>query len=193
MPRLDISSATPEQKKDLLKYAADFYKAEIDNFWKRSVFFWGFIAVAFVAYGTLYEKADGTPAQLVTCFGLVCSTAWTLINRGSKYWYEAWEQKVASIEKEALGAPLFSNVEILVRSGWWGAARYSAAKITIGFSDFVVLTWLVLGLRTLPIYGHISENCYMLLVIAGTFSFIAALLVGCRSASREKFPSPQSN
>ena len=86
MARLDVSQATLEQKKEMLKYAAEFYKSEIDNFWKRSIFFWGFIGAAFVGYSTLYDKSNAMFLQfIIACFGLVCSVAWTLMNRGSKY------------------------------------------------------------------------------------------------------------
>ena len=187
MPRLDISQTTQAQKEALLKYAAEFYKSEIDNFWKRSLFFWGFIAAAFVAYGSVYGKPDAEPVlRAIACFGLVCSVAWCLLNRGSKYWYEAWEQKVVAIERDVLGAPLFSNIEELVRSGWWGAARYSVSKITIALSDFAVLTWLFLGLKTFSIGGLISPNCFTLIALVGTLLFLAAILIACRSKNRAK-------
>jgi hypothetical protein len=60
---------------------------EIDLFWKRSVFFWGFIASAFIGYAAL-RKDSPNLALLIACFGMVCSCAWTLLNRGSKYWQE---------------------------------------------------------------------------------------------------------
>jgi hypothetical protein len=71
-------------------------KFEIDLFWKRSLFFW-FIAAAFVAYATLIKSetnADKDLPFIIACFGLVYNFAWTLGNRGSKYWQEAWEQKL---------------------------------------------------------------------------------------------------
>src|ERR1700687_4058379 len=58
---------------------------EIDLFWKRSLFFWGFISAAFVGYTALRQSELRT---VLACFGTVCSCAWTLVNRGSKYWQE---------------------------------------------------------------------------------------------------------
>src|ERR1035441_7663249 len=95
---LDVSKTSIEQKTKILEYAADVRKFEVERFWQRSIFFWGFIAAAFVAYAQSAGKGD--LAFLIACFGLVCSIAWTLQNRGSKYWYEAWEKKVESVRSE---------------------------------------------------------------------------------------------
>jgi hypothetical protein len=64
---LDVSQATIEQKTEILKYATDVRKFEIERFWQRSLFFWGFIAAAFVAYAQSGGK--GELAFLVACFG----------------------------------------------------------------------------------------------------------------------------
>jgi hypothetical protein len=188
MARLNIPVGWPAERYELiLKYAVDFYKSEIDNFWKRSIFFWGFIGASFVAYGALYDKSPGGEAiRIVACFGLVCSVAWSLLNRGSKYWYEAWEQKVAVAEEMALEIKLFMNIEDLIHTGWWGAARYSVSKITIALSDFVVLAWIALLLRTLPIQWPVAEGCYAWLTVIGTLAYIVFLLFGCRSSVRPK-------
>ncbi len=145
---LDVSQTSADQKNKILEYAADVRKFEIVRFWQRSIFFWGFIAAAFVAYAQSGGKGD--LAFLIACFGLVCSIAWTLQNRGSKYWYEAWEAKVESVEKEVLGVHLFKNREPIVRKGPWGARAFSVTKLAIALSDFAALTWLALAVRAFP-------------------------------------------
>jgi hypothetical protein len=86
MARLDVTQASLEQREKILEYAPDVRKFEIGLFWRRSLFFWGIIGAAFVAYGVLINQADKDFALAVACFGLVCSIAWMLQNRGSKYW-----------------------------------------------------------------------------------------------------------
>jgi hypothetical protein len=49
--------------------------------------------------------------------------AWTLQNRGSKYWQEAWEQKVNAVEAEILGVKLFLNREPFASKGTLGCGR----------------------------------------------------------------------
>ncbi|MBF0552411.1 MAG: hypothetical protein HQK60_18010 [Deltaproteobacteria bacterium] len=80
--------------------AVETRKLEITLFWTRSLFYWGFIASAFIAYAKLHN--DSKIAIIVACFGLVCSVAWTLANRGSKFWQETWEMKVEQAEKSLI-------------------------------------------------------------------------------------------
>jgi hypothetical protein len=98
----------------------------------------------------------------------VCSVVWTLGNRGSKYWQEAWEKKVERIEDalprllqqpcgESLPIqPMFRTRELCDTSkGWWLRGRlFSVSKLTIALSDFTSLVWLGLVLRSTAIVGH---------------------------------------
>lgn len=117
---------------------------EIELFWKRSIFFWGFIASAFVGYAALRNSSPDL-AVLIACFGMVCSCAWTLLNRGSKYWQESWETKVERFEPGVTGK-LFSEEEpIQEQKGCWLRARkFSVSKLAIALSDYVFLLWLSL-------------------------------------------------
>ena len=131
----------PETAWRRLQMAADARRLEIGLFWQRSLFFWGFIAAAFVG---LAASVGDHPrlALLISCFGLVCSACWSLANRGSKYWHEAWEQKVHR-EQEAIGGPLFSKIEPTQDKGpWLSARRYSVSKLVVLLSDYVCLVWL---------------------------------------------------
>src|SRR5439155_2216868 len=83
-------------------------------------------------------------AIVVACFGTVCSSAWTLLNRGSKYWQENWEAKVERYEVNVTG-PLFAVQEPVQRKGrWLQARRYSVSKLLIALSDYVLTMWLAL-------------------------------------------------
>jgi hypothetical protein len=118
---------------------------EIDLFWKRSLFFWGFIAAAFVAVSTL--KDEHMLVLLVSGFGLVCSFAWTLVNRGSKYWQEQWEAKVEDVENKVT-CPLFKKREAEQDKGWWlRGRRYSVTRLTIAVSDYIFFVWLCIFSR----------------------------------------------
>jgi hypothetical protein len=170
MPSLNVDRTTPSQKKKILKYASEIRKFEIERFWQRSIFFWGFIGAAFVAYATLFEDQKQI-ALLIAFFGLVCSVAWTLQNRGSKYWQEAWEQKVETVES-ILGVPLFSNWEPVKKKGIWGAQKFSVSKLTIALSDFTVLIWIGLVIEAYPeiqLPGSTVEHAFALLIITVTY------------------------
>jgi hypothetical protein len=177
---LDVSQANAQQKSDILKYAADVRKFKIEKFWQRSLFFWGFIAAAFVAYAALYAK-DDLLTLFIACFGLVCSFAWTLQNRGGKYWQEAWEQKVESVEVAVLGAPLFSNPERRKRKGLWGASRFSVSRLTIALSDFTVIVWMALAARVAARLLLLPDLCdinwFALTALVVTALYVTLLLV----------------
>src|SRR5271165_2813671 len=74
-----------EKLKSALTFAVDTRKAEIDRFWSRTLVFWGFLVAAYVAYPATSNKSQfpGSEHLLLSCFGLVCSAAWTMQNRGS--------------------------------------------------------------------------------------------------------------
>ncbi|HWM68436.1 MAG TPA: hypothetical protein VNO35_17725 [Steroidobacteraceae bacterium] len=55
MASLDVSNTSDTQRKRIRALAAEVRKFEIERFWARSIFFWGFIAAAFVAYAQLYN------------------------------------------------------------------------------------------------------------------------------------------
>jgi hypothetical protein len=84
--------ATEAQAKLRLSYAAETRCFEIERYWQRSLLFWTILGAAFIGYAALAGKDEGARLA-ISCFGVVTSLAWTLQNRGSKYWHEAWEQK----------------------------------------------------------------------------------------------------
>lgn len=139
-------SSQDEMRARALHYAAETRRFEIERFWQRSLFYWGFIAAAFVGYTALSDpKYDPLLRQVISAFGIVGSLAWTLQNRGSKYWQEAWEAKVRRLEKEVLGVRLWGQREEREKKGFWGGWQYSASRLTILLSDITVVTWLALA------------------------------------------------
>lgn len=136
-----------ERERDAKRFDVAFHtrQFEIDLFWKRSLFFWGFIGAAFVAIGALKGDAPGL-SLLVSSFGFICSLAWTLVNRGSKYWQQQWESKIEGVEDRVTGA-LFKVRETKPDKGWWGGYPYSVSKLATMVSDYVSLIWLLILIR----------------------------------------------
>lgn len=189
---LDVSKTSSEQKDKILQYAADVRKFEIEKFWQRSIFFWGFIGAAFVAYAQLFGKYDRDLSFFVACFGLICSVAWTLQNRGSKYWQEAWEAKVESVESDVLGVNLFANREPLQRKGFWGAQTFSVSKLTIALSDFTVLVWIALAAKSFPLLDLPSVPYCAVIAAAVTMIYIVLFFIFCRQSERHSFSKRHS-
>lgn len=116
---------------ELYKIAVDTRKLELDLFWKRSGFFWGFLAVTLAGFFAAREKQQGFAQLLLALIGVIEALCWWLVNRGSKYWHENWEQMVRKLEKSP---GLFNQTSELQRKGYLGAAAYSVSRITIFFS-----------------------------------------------------------
>jgi len=117
---------------------------EIELFWKRAVFFWGFIGAAFVGFATLQEKHPGY-ALIVANFGMICSFAWCLVNRGSKYWQVKWEKEVEKVQEPIVGK-IFSNPK---------EKRFSVSKLLIALSDYTFILWV-----GIVIYEMNRENMF---------------------------------
>lgn len=175
--------------------AADVRKFEIGLVWQRSLFFWGFIGAAFVAYADLggKEHSDHTAQIVVACFGFVCSIAWTLLNRGSKYWQEAWETKTERKEQEVLSDILFARDEpVQPKFFALRARRFSVSKLLIALSDFTAIVWLLLLLQLLP-WDFSRWPARVLYAIPFRHSFVAFtftiayaiyMMIACRSSPR---------
>ncbi len=174
----DANTPRPEAKR--FEVAVQIRNFEIDLFWKRSVFFWGFIASAFIGYAAL-RKDSPDLAVLIACFGMVCSCAWTLLNRGSKYWQESWEAKVEKFEPEVAGKLFAEEEPIQYHKGCWLRARmFSVSKLAIALSDYVFLLWFSLVVVELlrkytPGYADTLKSHGSALFAA--FSFIYVLLL----------------
>jgi hypothetical protein len=170
----------------ILEIAIDTRKFEISLFWQRSLFFWGFIASAFFGYFAI-KDADPSLRFPIGCFGIVCSVAWALVTRGSKYWHEAWEQKVAAAQDRVLGQPLFSRSEPVERKGIiWNARRFSVSKLTMALSDFIVLVWIVLAATASPGLDWRNWNWQTVAMLVVTVVYVISMLIGGRSSPNER-------
>jgi len=186
----DISATI---RAEALKCALDIRKFEINLYWKRATYFWTLIAAAFAGYLALASTDVTRPGLvfLVTCIGFILSTAWYLVNRGSKFWQENWERHVDILENEIIG-PLFkttiskNNFRFLE---FWSGYPYSVSKVNQIVSLFVTLVWLGLVIHAFPhclVSLTIQIDAYWLLATA-TLLFTVALFWLGRTRS-EKIP-----
>ena len=119
--------------------ASDFRKFEIDLFWKRALFFWGFITAIYTAYYQVLTKiydmgkcnpprfVHGTfPLFILSGLGLFFCFSWLLTSKGSKHWQENWEHHLELLEDNVTG-PLYktyvagnapSESKITIAAGW---------------------------------------------------------------------------
>lgn len=113
-----------EKIKYALEKAHDIRKFEIELFWKRATYFWAFIAILIVCYGTilnLFTKLSPQPAFtyqmlaysftslpsvhllfytsiLIAMLGLAVSYIWLLAIKSSKFWQNNHEHHIDMLE-----------------------------------------------------------------------------------------------
>jgi SAM-dependent methyltransferase len=165
--------------------AHDNRKFEIEMLWKRSVFYWGFIAAAFVGYAAS-EKLNSIMSIIFCAFGFMCSVAWAAGNRGSKYWQEYWENKVVLFQNRITGDIFIDHFPL--KPGFFSqfsARRFSVSKLIMGISDFTILTWLtILFYKALkyanvlndPIPGYVYS-----IAIGMTILYSIYLVLNCKT------------
>ncbi|MBR5966605.1 MAG: hypothetical protein IK015_10870 [Treponema sp.] len=106
-----------------LKTAHDIRKFEIDLFWRRGTYYWAFILAAFTAHFALIGLLFSEESNKEFCFEEFCnlsgmallalavtalfcfifSFSWVLVNKGSKFWQENWEEHIYNMEDGVLG------------------------------------------------------------------------------------------
>lgn len=189
---------TDEKAEKQLDLSVQTRDIEIELFWKRSLFFWGFIAAAFTGYAAL-RQANSDLALVIACFGMVCAFAWALLNRGSKYWQESWETKVERYEVDVTGKLFAQEEEIQTNKGCWlQARRYSVSKISIALSDYVFVLWLfVVAGELLRRYAPLAvqpwlNECGLILFVFFSLIFLVLLLIFGRTSKRPNNTAPNS-
>jgi len=96
-----------------LDLALDIRKYEINLYWQRAAYFWALIASAFAGYFAILSSEHLQNKEylafIISLIGLIFSWAWFLVNQGSKFWQENWENHVDMLEDEFVG-PLYKTI-----------------------------------------------------------------------------------
>lgn len=129
--------------------AWDARKFEIDNYWKRTTYFWAFQITSFAAFLAVinsdsYNQIPSKNPEIlfaIISFGLITSLAWALINIGSKFWQRHWEKHIDLLEDKITG-PLYKTV-----FAHKSTKTFSVSKINAMISRFFVLIWTLLGAK----------------------------------------------
>lgn len=165
--------------------AWDARKFEIDNYWKRTTYFWAFQVTAFAAYIAIlnsdsYKAIPPKNPSLLFCaiaFGLITSLAWALINIGSKFWQRHWEKHIDMLEDKITG-PLYKTVY-----AYKSVKTFSVSKINDIISRFFTVIWVVLAIKyaidNITFSGSWKRIAYVeILVTLVIIYFVMAMFLG---------------
>lgn len=142
---------------------------EIDHVWQRAVFLSAFLLACYAGYGGLImglataEKVSipfpvaNLIAFGVACIGLILSLVWIMMAKGSKAWYEHYENAIRYFEEKrrmafshkkkprgVLYINRNSGFKIPSTSSWlWNTkgGAYSVAKINIVIGHISTVIW----------------------------------------------------
>lgn len=184
LPTVGVAAA----HKAALERAHELRKFEIENYWKRSSYFWGFQLVSFGALALTAKDGRFNPpiVLIVSVLGALAALTGVLTARGSKFWQANWEAHVDFLETAVEGnlhtTALVDEkisfsvsrvnerfLEVLV-AGWAGA--FIAAAATLIFPKLLKL-------------GHLTAS--LIQIGAPLLAFVAGaswLIVGQKSRLR---------
>ena len=174
-----------------LEIAIDNRKFEIDLFWRRTIIFWGFVAALLIGVSRVIT-VNRQLAIVLSAMGFIFSLIWTLVNRGSKSWYESWEEKADTyfiqlyrykkmykkIKKDE------HDILFILRS-----RDYSLSRLLIALSDFSLIFWTGLLFYLMPIENlhpliSFLKSNVVIFFISFTFIYAIYILTACRGKKR---------
>lgn len=150
---------------------------EIDKFWTRAAYFWGFIVLIFGGYVSLLtsehnQKAIDMRLDLyLVLLGFLFSLSWYLVILGSKCWQRNWEAHIDRLENYVSG-PIYKTIY------YSGHRFYSVSKLNEIMSLAVFLVWC--GLFGQYLYSHFSFTINLKKIdLLATIAIFATLIFAC--------------
>ncbi len=140
--KIFFEGRSKEEIRDTYEKAWESKNFEIQNYWKRSNYFWAFQVASFTGYFAVlssdFYKSNPQVLYGVIGIGIISSLAWTLLNTGSKTWQRHWENQVDMLEDKITG-PLYKVSTI--------SSTYSVSKMNDIVSRFITVIWFVLAIK----------------------------------------------
>lgn len=131
----------------MFEIAMEMRNFEIELYWKRSTYYWAFMAATFAAIWTVAkEPALSFLTPLLSGLGFIFALGWYLATKGSKYWQKNWEDHLY-----ALGVlsdiPIHSVTLTPKKYNAYHPLReypFSVSKINQMMSFFVAIFWALI-------------------------------------------------
>ena len=170
-----------EDNKYLFDLCVRVRELEIKLFWQRSLYFIAFIVATFSGIGIFYNSCERNYLILwgISFFGYICSLIWFFASKGSKFWQENWEQKVAKDFKQKYSS-IFTDIQPLMNKGILGAGRFSVSRLATLLS--LVVTLVFLCLQTIFVYNlQETKITKILLLLFCSLIPIIIIILTCTS------------
>lgn len=131
--------------KEAYQKAHDLRKFEIELYWKRALYFWGFEAAFMLAFGKICTESPFTNYQhfllsIISLLAFCFSCLWLLAQEGAKRWQENWEFHIDMLE-ESISGNLYKTV---LHKNNTVHNFYSVSKINKAICFLFIILWAVL-------------------------------------------------
>ena len=139
---LKIGETDTLKRRRALNRAYALRTFEIEHYWKRATYFWGFQIAIFAAFGLLWraqaENSWGLITLALALLGALTAVANLLSAYGSKFWQENWELHIDMLEDEIEGR--------LHKTVWLseGKVSFSVSRVNQALGFLFLLFWLVI-------------------------------------------------
>jgi hypothetical protein len=122
---------------------------EIEHYWKRATYFWGFQIAIFAAFGLIWKSDNNLINEWtaltipLASLGILTALANSLSARGSRFWQENWEKHIDMLEDTIEGR--------LYKTVWLkdGNRSYSVSRVNRFLSDYFIVFWGLIFLYTI--------------------------------------------
>jgi len=182
---LGFTADDTSKRQEALKRAYTLRTFEIEHYWKRATYFWGFQLAIFAAFGLLWRDPSNLGnswapiAVALSGLGVLTATANYLSARGSKFWQQNWEKHIDMLEDDIEGR--------LHKTVWLsnGCTEFSVSRVNQRLGVFLILFWIVvtfyvakksIGWPPLTFLGDIP-SWGQFIIVAAAFGLGVALLV----------------
>lgn len=130
--------AASDSHRAALQRAHELRSFEIENYWKRSSYFWGFQLVAFGALALTANNGQFYPpiVEIVAVLGALAALTGILTARGSKFWQANWEAHVDFLEGAVEGK---LHTTALIDKG----VSFSVSRVNERFLEVLLIGWVL--------------------------------------------------
>lgn len=186
-----------EKNKNAFNFANSCRDKEIDRFWSRALYFWGFIAASFTAYITVLKLSlgcksltleniigmDFTAKIILAVLSFVCFVfclLWQLIHKASKFWQDNWENYVCELEQNIFNNEIYGNpkdIKSCVFPLCSNPYRYSVSKISSNSAILLTILSLAFAIFNFAnLFQSVTFNSEILKAIAASIISLLAFI-----------------
>jgi hypothetical protein len=133
---LEFTSDNASKREKALNRAYQLRTFEIEHYWKRANYFWGFQIVIFAAFGLIGKEIVNAPVRAastehlwnvvlvaLSVLGALTAVANFLSARGSKFWQQNWERHIDMLEDDIEGR--------LHKTIWLTMTPFSVSRVNL--------------------------------------------------------------